>query len=224
MPMYALGVVPLIQQLADMNVSQIWYVDDASAGGDLRGLRCWWDKLSRLGPDYGYFPNPIKTCLIVKPSLLCRAKTLFHGTGIVISDSGKHHLGSAIGSEDFVASYVERKVASWVSEIEKLSAIAVTQPQAAFAAFTHVFLHCWSYIAWTTPWSSESFQHLDEVLSVCLLPAITGKPAFGPLERELLSLPARLGGLGIIVPSTHFPLPFLPPGKVLTPCCLVHHG
>ena len=117
MPMYALVVVPLIQQLADMNVSQIWYADDASAGGDLRGLRCWWDKLSRLGPDYGYFPNP---CLIVKPSFLHQAKTLFRGTGIVISDPGKRHLGSTIGSEDFMANYVESKVASWVLEIEKL--------------------------------------------------------------------------------------------------------
>ena len=79
MPMYALGVVPLIQQLAHMNVSQIWYADDASAGGDLRGLRCWWHKLV---PTMAVFPNPIKTCLIVKLSLLRRAKTLFRGTGI----------------------------------------------------------------------------------------------------------------------------------------------
>jgi len=44
-----------------------------------------------------------QTCLIVKPSLVRRAKTLFRGTGIVILDSGKCHLGSAIGSKDFVA-------------------------------------------------------------------------------------------------------------------------
>ena len=114
-----LGLCPIIQQLADMNVSQTWYADDASADGDLQGLCCWWNKLSRLGPDYGYFPNPIKTCLIVKPSLLRRAKTLFRGTGIVVLDSGKRQMGSALGSEDFVVSYVESKVASWVSENEK---------------------------------------------------------------------------------------------------------
>ena len=56
----------------------------------------------------------------------------------------------------------------------------------------------------TTPGSLESFQLLDDVLSTCFLPAVTGKPAFGPLERELLSLPAHLGGLGIIIPTTHF--------------------
>ena len=36
MPMYALGVVPLIRRLAGINVSQVWYADDASAGRS-----CW---------------------------------------------------------------------------------------------------------------------------------------------------------------------------------------
>jgi len=36
--MYALGVVPLIQQLADFEVSQMWYADDASAGGSLESV------------------------------------------------------------------------------------------------------------------------------------------------------------------------------------------
>ena len=59
-PMYALGVVPLIQQLADMNVSQIWYADDASAGGDIWGLCCWWDKLSVLVPTTAIFQTQSK--------------------------------------------------------------------------------------------------------------------------------------------------------------------
>ena len=105
--------------------------------GDLRSLRRWWDEISRFGPDFGYFPNPSKTCLIVKPSFVHRARTLFRGMGVIISDSGKRHLGSVLGSDDFVAGYVRDKVVSWVSEIEKLSVIAISQPQAAFAAFTH---------------------------------------------------------------------------------------
>ena len=36
MPMYALGVVPLIQKLANIDVSQMWYADDASVGGSLQ--------------------------------------------------------------------------------------------------------------------------------------------------------------------------------------------
>ena len=33
MPMYALGVVPLINALCDDLVKQVWYADDASACG-----------------------------------------------------------------------------------------------------------------------------------------------------------------------------------------------
>ena len=35
MPMYALATIPLIQKVA-ADVQQIWYVDDASAGGSVK--------------------------------------------------------------------------------------------------------------------------------------------------------------------------------------------
>ena len=98
-------VVPLIQTLTDVDVFQIWYADDAAAGGSLQSLRSWWNHLTALGPDYGYFPNAVKTCLIVKPQHLRKARALFHGTGVVITDAGKRHLGSAIGTNDFLMSY-----------------------------------------------------------------------------------------------------------------------
>jgi len=102
-----------------------------------------------------------------------------------------------------VAGYVWGKVASWVSEFEKL---AVTAVWVVFAAFTDLFLHRWYYVDRTTP---ASHTNLLMIIASCLLVNLpAGKPAFGPLERELLSLPARFGGLGIIIPSTYFPLPF----------------
>ena len=93
-----------------MDVSQIWYADDAAAGGSLQSLCSWWNHLTALGPDYadyGYFPNAVKTCLIVKPQHLRKARALFHGTGVVITAAGKRHLGSAIGTYDFLMSYVQ---------------------------------------------------------------------------------------------------------------------
>jgi len=63
----------------------------------------------------GYFPNPSKTCLIVKPSFVHQAKTLFCGTGVIVSDSGKHHFGSGLGTNNFFDGYVRDKVASWAS-------------------------------------------------------------------------------------------------------------
>jgi len=117
----------------------------------------------------------------------------------------------------FVAGYVRDKVGSWVSEAEKLSMIAISQPQVAFAAFPHTLLHRWFYIAWTTPGFLEFFHQLDEVSSARFLPVVAGKPAFDPLEREKLSLPACLGGLGIIIPSTHFSSYSLLPSRLKLP-------
>ena len=120
----------------------------------------------------------------------------------MITDSGKCHLGSVIGTSAFIG-IVQEKVATWVSKMEKLSKFAVIQPQAAYAAFMHVFLHHWSYFAWTIPWSLELFHPLDDVMSLRFLPAVIGQQAFGLVEHELLSLPAYLGGFGIVVPSIH---------------------
>ena len=72
----------------------------------------------------------------------------------------------------FLNSYVQNKDSTWVGEMEKLSEIAITQPQAAYTAFTHVFLHRWSYIARTVPFTPELFHPLDDVLSLHFLPEI----------------------------------------------------
>ena len=65
MPMYALGVVPLIKTLSDDFVKQVWYADDATACGSLPDIHRWWNELTSIGPTYGYFPDQSKTGLIV---------------------------------------------------------------------------------------------------------------------------------------------------------------
>jgi len=67
----------------------------------------------------------------------------------------------------------------------------------------------------------ELFLPLDEVLNLRFLPALTSIPALGSIERELLSLPARLVGLGAIIPSVHFSSSFLSSNRVAAP--LVDH-
>ena len=85
----------------------------------------------------------------------------------MITDSGKRHLGSAIGTPaSSCLRLCARKVATWVIEMEKLSEFAVTQPQAAYTAFIHVFLHRWSYVAQTIPRSPELFHPLNDVVSL----------------------------------------------------------
>ena len=47
-----------------------------------------------------------------------------------------------------------------------LPEVAVTQPHAAYTAFTHVFLHRWSYIARMVPMATDLFYSLDDILSL----------------------------------------------------------
>ena len=84
MPMYALATIPLIRKLHSLqdDVSQVWYADDASAAGKLSRLHDWWSHIAAIGPKYGYFANPIETCLVTKEKHLATATTLFANTGV----------------------------------------------------------------------------------------------------------------------------------------------
>ena len=71
MAMYAIAITPLIHRLEDEHIKQVWFADDATAGGDLFYLKMWWDTIS--GPDFGYYPNATKTWLVVKDGYLRKA-------------------------------------------------------------------------------------------------------------------------------------------------------
>ena len=92
-----------------------------------------------IGPNYGYYTNGPKLYLYVKASYAEQAKHLFGNTGIQITTIGTRHLGSALGSDDFVRDFVGRKVAKWTSALERLTQIAHSEPHAAFSAYTHGF-------------------------------------------------------------------------------------
>ena len=96
--------------------------------------------LSKMGPLYGYHPNSSKTCLLVKPDFIESASRLFGDTGIHISSDGNRYLGCPIGNISFLKQFVSTKMSQWSSELETLSSFAVTQPHAAYAAFTHGFV------------------------------------------------------------------------------------
>ena len=76
-----------------------------------------------------------------------------------------------------------------------------TNPQDAYAAFTHGLVNKWSYLTRTIEHISPLLQPLEESIRTKLIPALCGCPAPSDNLRELLALPCRLGGLGIIDPT-----------------------
>ena len=88
--MYALSVVSLIKKCHEVfnsadepsglfEVVQVWFADDAVAGGGMRTLCQFWDLLMTHGHSYGYFPNPSKTHLVVKAEQQAAAERFLKG-------------------------------------------------------------------------------------------------------------------------------------------------
>ena len=149
---------------------------------------------------YGYFPKASKTILILKDAaLLPHAKMLFAKTGMKIITDGQRHLGAVIGSNQYRKYYVTEKVEKWVQDIKELSTIAVEEPQVALSAYTKGICHRWTFIQRTVPGISELFSPLEESIREDLIPAIVGRKV-SDLERSIMSLPVRHGGLGIANP------------------------
>ena len=63
-----------------------------------------------------------------------------------------------------------------------------------YAAHTHGFISKWNYLLRTIPDISDLLQPLEDAIRLRFLPALTGKTGFCNWERDLLELPARLGG------------------------------
>ena len=206
MGMYALSVVPLIKlsEKAESQVCQVWYADDGTGVGKLTQLKGWWDTLASKGPNYGYYTNARKTVLVVKPQHEAQAKGIFANTGIEIQTNGARHLGAAIGSKQFMDEYVQRKVQQWCTELETLTSFATTEPQAAYAAYAFGLKGKWNFLQRVLPNLADEFQPLEDLIRSNFLPKLTGRD-LTKVEREILALPARDGGLGIPNPVTSAP-------------------
>ena len=111
----------------------------------------WWDKLLVLGLDFCYFPNTQKSVVVTKPSYLEEATRIFAEHNVTITTDGTKYLGTPMGSEAFVNESIKQKIAEWIEEIKQLSLIVQSEPQSAFAAFTHSIVSEWLFFLRTVP-------------------------------------------------------------------------
>ena len=188
MPMCAPATMPLVKKIQSIDTNQVWYADDAAAGGSLSSLKLWWNKLTDLGSLFGYFPNAKKSWLVVKPGSLDKAKHLFANTNVDVMNEGRSYLGAALGSRDFYRGYLTEKATHWTTEIEKLCKIALSQSQAANAALTHGLIRWWVYASRTNENFDDFLHPLDKAIQNTLIPEITGRSPPGDAERRLLEL------------------------------------
>ena len=137
----------------------------------------------------------------MKEDLLHEARDIFEGTNLQIITNGMGYLGGSIGSEQFAKDFIASRVQEWIRNIEALSEMAQCHPQAALAVLTRGLAGKWTYLMRVTSGDEDSWNQLEAALRHEFLPALTGRQAFSDVEREMLSLPAKLGGIGVIDPS-----------------------
>jgi len=200
---YALGLTPLLNFLNEFIIlnehgsKEVAFADDLTAAGKVEEIKAYWDILIDMGPKYGYHPKPSKSHLIVKEKYLELAKQTFCASEIKITISGQRHLGAAIGSGDYRSTYIKSMINTWNAELICLSKIAEIEPQAAYAAYVSGYKNKFSYFIRTIPNIHDQFQQIEDTITNKFLPAITGGYVMNDIERSLVSLPTRFGGLGI---------------------------
>ncbi len=143
----------------------------------------------------GYFANATKTWLIIKEQHVSAAQTCFAGTSVNITHEGRPHLGAAISAQEYTESYIQNKIEQWATELKSLAMIASTNPMLPTQPSP-----IWTYLARTMPHISALLQPLEYIIRTDLLPAVTGSALPGDLERDLLALPVRLGGIALLNP------------------------
>ena len=91
--------------------------------------------------------NKSKSWLIVKnPEMENIAKSIF-GNNVQITSEGKRHLGAVIGSKEYEREYCEGLVTNWSKELKNLCEFAISQPQAAYTAYTKGYKSKFTYIS-----------------------------------------------------------------------------
>ena len=201
MGLYALSIQPLITSLqVASSVKQCWFADDASGAGSTTEIKKWWDLLSTLGPDFGYFPNDKKCWIIAEPAKEENVREVFKETSINVTVQGQKHLGAVLGSGEYLEEYVSEKVSNWVNEVATLAEFALSEPQACYAAYTFGLKHRWTSFLRTLPDIQDLLEPLENAVSQVLIPAITERKC-NQLDRTILALPVRLGGLSFGNPS-----------------------
>ena len=122
--MYVLGFILIIRELqaAHSKVTQPWYADNAGAGGTFTLLQAHLDDILSQGPTRGYFPELIKSILVVSIHNVVWAQRLCHMRGLVIVTRSLY-LGGYIGNVGPQSEWPGDKFQEWADGITTMMGV-----------------------------------------------------------------------------------------------------
>ena len=121
---------------------------------------------------------------------------------VKITATGHRYLGSYIGDTSGLKEFVDEELQTWKEDIEGLTKIASSEPQLAYSAFVYGASKRWTFMSRTTPGISDLLNPLEYQIKDEFIPAIMGKLHVPDAIRNILALPARMGGIGITDPTS----------------------
>ena len=146
---YAIGITPILDMMLvamqNDRSKMVEFKNYVTASRNLEARRRWWDILMQISQNYGYYPQPTKSWLIIKEKKVKEAVRVFEATIIQISTEGKRHLGAVIGMEENKKNYINDKISEWTKEINMLADIYTTHSRAAYTAYVTSYQHKLTY-------------------------------------------------------------------------------
>ena len=112
---------------------------------------------------------------------------------------GARVLGSVIGSSEASKIFLKDAEIKYTKSLDRHGQFALTSPQNAYACLTKGVQQKLSFLSRTTPSMDGVLDKVEERLGR-VIPNIVGKEIIQE-ERELFSLPLRMGGLNIALPQ-----------------------
>ena len=112
-------------------------------------------------------------------------------------------LGSVIGTESEYKKFLDFQQNEQIKFLKKLLKIAKTSHQNVYACYTKGLQEKLSFVTRTTRNTMENLEICDKIIKEQLIPNLIGKDTLNPQFREISSLPLKMGGLNIKLPSDH---------------------
>ena len=72
---------------------------------------------------------------------------------------------------------------TWIRELKLLLSFVITQPHAAYSAFTHGLVSKWLFIVRTIPNVDDLFHPLEDCIRHSFISVVTGHPLPSDLDR-----------------------------------------
>ena len=174
MVMYGLATLLLIKLVNDNSLTQKWYADDWK----LKSMRRVLDNIMKHGKYFGYHVKATKCQLILKDEKYNEAIKIFKNTEIEMK-KGVRVLDSVIEFETECETFLETQSEELNKIPKKLGKIAKPSPQNVYSCYTKGLQEKLSFLAGTTPNTTENTQACEKLLQENLIPilerSISGK-------------------------------------------------